>query len=380
MLSGKKQVVETAAPGSVGPAPMVSPMGMPMSPNSPAQGVPAEPLSDDVRMLALDTPAQEFGSSAVMVPQSELLPATPGAALEPHILPAGLEPGFRLAERIPATETLPATEDVRILPVEDDCCSCCGNAHDGKETRPIDRDEPEGRHDHSDDRDDQGRYGHDHADHHKDENDVPPAQDAGHDGTPEGEVTDSVPTEEQPGGSEPCSCCGEKHPGLDADDKPPGGSGTPGEDDEDSEDSKDTEDTEDTEDSEDADGCPVDDSEKPGQEPPSDGPGRPHGENTESELPPTTPGSGGKPTAQNGYDVAEQQPQQPNAPRGTMAPPVSEKLAPLTPTESKLPVRQEPTPNKNTGMPCLCRKRTAIAKSVTAAESTGCATGPGRGA
>jgi hypothetical protein len=395
VLPGKKHVVETDAPGS---APMVSPMGMPMSPHTQAPHTHA-PLTGHDQTYALDVPATEFGSPAVF-----------------H--PAGLaEPALRHGALLqPVHQSVPQ-EQPHILPVDSDSCSCCGNTHDGKETRQFDRGDD--HHDHAQQPD---PHGHQDAPHH-----------AVHDSTPNTDVPagDPTPTPTKDGSttSDCCACCGEHHPGLDSEDGKPG---TPV----DSADSEDSEDSEDSGDSaDDADGKPADendsDSDKPCDDEDSDKPGdddhgsdKPgddshsgkHGDDdhgsdkpgddshsgkhsgdergsdecppdhsghsdhsghepnplhpTESGLPPTAPATGkvplnpatggqpndapthpqgvpGKPltpteSIPKGQAVAQEA--EPQLPRGTMAPPVSQRLAPLSPEggSPKTPVK-DPT-------------------------------------
>jgi len=290
LLPGRRQVVDTGAPGSVGPAPMLSPMGMPMSPHPQGPATPHESLLRDDQVLSTDLPAQEFGSPAVQLPQGHLVAdappasqlfqpaelaepampqgellqqATQGVPMEPRILPAAVAPGHQ-----------PVADDVP----REDCCSCCGNSHDGQENRHVGR----GESDEHEDRDhrDNDHHGHGRHDHHGEANDPPPSQHAVHDGNadgdvPEGEVTDPVPSKDGPATHDPCACCGERHPGLDS----PTGDGKPG----------------------------------------------------EPSLPRTAPLTPTQSTPK-GYAVAQQAPTEPAVPRGTMAPPVSERLAPLSPS------------------------------------------------
>lgn len=244
VVRGKKQqIVETDAPGS---APMVPLMGMPMSPHMPGQ--PAQPV-DGAHLIADPQylPDQGFVGDPLLpqtfsgvelsamtplepVAFSPMLPATPAMhvmpamqPLQPHILPASVEPG----ELIPAT-----------LPAQESCCCCCGNSHDGQEYRPFNRDDagqgtPDGQ-----------PVGEPrHLVH--DNQGVPASQP----GTPQGEVTKPLPADDS---NACCACCGEKHPGLenspnDSLTTDPGNVTEPGE----------------TEDSADDDDCPHDDDDDP---------------------------------------------------------------------------------------------------------------------
>ena len=273
VVRGKKQIVEADAPGSV---PMV-PMGMPMSPHMPGQ--PAQPVDGQPAHLLADPlylPDQGFGGdpglpqmfsgveSSAMTPMepavfAPTLPATPAMPvtpamhgtpavpatplsealvrpvdpLQPHILPAGVEPG----------------ELATPLAGGDSCC-CCGNFHDGQEYRPFNRDDAAGQ----GTPDGQPAGEPQHLAH--DNQGVPASQP----GTPQGEVTKPVPTDQAPDSDSCCACCGDKHPGLenspnDSLTTDPGKVTEPG----------DTEDSEDSEDSADDD-CPHDDDEKPGEQ------------------------------------------------------------------------------------------------------------------
>jgi hypothetical protein len=368
ILPGKKHVVETSAPGSVGP--MVPPMGMPMSPHLPT--VPAEPVPSREVVTGELPPAEPFGSPAVYLanhaPQefSALEPGvigtTSGAvygepvvahtALEPRILPVALEPQTLPAPLEP--HILPAPWEPRTLPVAvergrpaDACCSCCGESHDGQEDRPIDRDQERGergKHEEHDERDERDEFGHDHADHHRGEH----AGDRHEPGRGESEGTHTSTESEHS-----CSCCGEDHAGpktTDPKDPPPGGL-TDTEGDTEGETEEPESDSEDCLPPTEPDTCGPDSKPDAPQETsptkplaPSEStkPGTPLTP-SESTKPgtPLTPSESTKPaiplapTESTGYAVAEKdkaaEPSLPGGPRAPMAPPVSEKLSPMQP-------------------------------------------------
>jgi hypothetical protein len=260
ILPERKQVAEATASGSGGALPMVPPMGMPMSPHAPMAGqTPERQLSGDEQVYTADMPAEGFGSPAVALTEGRLLPAEPLTAA-PAMTARVAEP---LAPMVPAR---PAEDDVHILPVEDTPCTCCGTNHDGQETRPFEPDEPEKRQL----VDDSHQY-----DHHRGE-DVSDRLAGTHDGnagTPSGEVTKPVVTDDKPD-DRCCACCGDEHPGLDnvtGDHKPDGA--TDSDEDDSDEDSGDDADGKSDGKSDEDDDCPADDNDsddKPGDGKPGD--------------------------------------------------------------------------------------------------------------
>ncbi|MDQ3789993.1 MAG: hypothetical protein M3422_22470 [Actinomycetota bacterium] len=228
ILPAKKQIAEATSSTPGGALPMVPPMGMPMSPHTPRVEEHRTPTVEE-QLYTADMPAEGFGSPAVALHE----PAVPADVGVPVAMTHSVaEP---LIPAIPARQA----GEVHILPVEDKPCTCCGDFHDGQETRPFDR--------------------------HQDTHD---RIDVTHDAHPD-EPTARIQTDPKPDTC-CCACCGDEHPGLDdvtGDGRPGGATGS----DEDSEEEDQTEDKSSGDDEDPDDDCPADDhDDKPGDDKPGD--------------------------------------------------------------------------------------------------------------